>query len=312
MTKSLDFQAKASKGLPIVKTISGFDYQAKIDLENASLASLHYQGIEIVKEFARDRGREYFAGQVLAPWPNRIKNGTYSVGSKSFHLEINDRETNSALHGFAYESLWAMTRESSSDVYLEAELFPKDGYPFSLKLELAYSITSTGLKTTLRVINVGEDIAPYGAGFHPYFSAGATNCIDNLELAFLSNFHLENDESTLTPRGVAISDDTKFSFNKKQTISSTKINHSFKVSSGFNQQIQISNPEGRIFEVKLIEGIEWIHIYTLDFASMDVARTAIAIEPMTCPGDSFNNGYNLILLKPLESHVISFEIAMSD
>ncbi len=208
--------------------------------------------------------------------------------------------------------MWAITRESSSDVYLEASIFPKDGYPFSLKMELCYLITSTGLKITISAINVGEDIAPYGAGFHPYFSAGTTNCVDNLELAFLSNFHLENDESTLTPTGVAISDDTKFSFHKKRKLSSRKINHSFKVSPDFNPLIQISNPEGKIFEVRPIKGVEWIHVYTFDFASENVARTAIAIEPMTCPGNSFNNGYNLIWLKPLESHVFSFEIAMSD
>jgi len=46
------------------------------------------------------------------------------------------------------------------------------------------------------------------------------------------------------------------------------------------------------------------------FTGEAVGRTALAVEPMTCPPDAFITGQDLVVLQPGESHTTSFSVAV--
>ena len=50
----------------------------------------------------------------------------------------------------------------------------------------------------------------------------------------------------------------------------------------------------------------WMQLFTGEA----VGRTALAVEPMTCPPDAFRTGQDLIVLKPGDSHTTTFRVSV--
>ena len=53
----------------------------------------------------------------------------------------------------------------------------------------------------------------------------------------------------------------------------------------------------------------WVQLHTADQPNPAVSRLGLAVEPMTCPPDSFNSGTGLIVLQPGESNTAGWNIA---
>ena len=53
-------------------------------------------------------------------------------------------------------------------------------------------------------------------------------------------------------------------------------------------------------------GDAWLQLFTGEA----VGRTALAVEPMTCPPDAFRTGQDLIVLNPGESHTTTFHVSV--
>ena len=58
-------------------TIDHGDYSATIASIGASLRTLRWQGRDLVIPFDADEVRPAYRGAILAPWPNRVVDGTY-------------------------------------------------------------------------------------------------------------------------------------------------------------------------------------------------------------------------------------------
>ncbi|HZP74480.1 MAG TPA: hypothetical protein VFA97_14000, partial [Gaiellaceae bacterium] len=112
-------------------------------------------------------------GQVLAPWPNRLADGAYSFGGSSFQLPINEPETHTAIHGLVRFANWVCVEHRPSRVVLEHTLHPQPGYPFLLRLRVAYDLDEAGLKVETSTENLGSDPLPFGLAHHPYIAGRA-------------------------------------------------------------------------------------------------------------------------------------------
>ena len=113
-----------------------------------------------------------FRGKVLAPWPNRIRDGRYVFAGTEHRTAVSEPERGSALHGLVLWVNWRPLRRAVDRVALGYVLHPQPGYPFTLRLEVEYRLEPDGLAVTLRATNVGSATAPFGAGFHPYLTVG--------------------------------------------------------------------------------------------------------------------------------------------
>src|SRR4051812_7503826 len=59
-----------------------------------------------------------FAGRVLAPWPNRVRDGRYAFDGDEHRLELSEPERGNALHGLVLRSRWRGVRTSVRRVAL--------------------------------------------------------------------------------------------------------------------------------------------------------------------------------------------------
>ena len=70
---------------------------AVISTEGAALIGLSVNNFYLIEPNTRDG---LYAGKILAPWPNRIKDGKYTFNKKDYQLPINEVSKNNSLHGW--------------------------------------------------------------------------------------------------------------------------------------------------------------------------------------------------------------------
>jgi aldose 1-epimerase len=139
-------------------------------------------------------------GQVLVPWPNRLAGGRYEWGGRELQLPVTEVATGSAIHGLVRWASWRAVEQETARVVLEHSLHPQPGYPFSLRLEIEYRLSETGLTVRTRAENVGDCDCPFGAGQHPYVAAPGGR-VDDLVVDGVPIGEQELDETRHLPGG---------------------------------------------------------------------------------------------------------------
>lgn len=263
-------------------------YQAKIVTVGAGLAELMHRGRHIVIPHKPEEMPQAHLGKVLVPWPNRVADGCYQHNGKTFQLAVNDPISHTAIHGLLAWRDWQINQQSASEVSLMIFLPPSYGYPFALVSEVIYRLgADCGLHVFIRTQNVGDEIAPYGAGAHPYLTCNL-HPIDGCELTLPASEETCGERDFTTPRLIA----------------QTTIDHTFRMlPPDAEWEVRITS-QSQNMSTFLRSHQPWLQIYTGE----KLARRGLAVEPMTCPPDAFNSGISLIHLAPGEAHQMHFLI----
>ncbi len=241
---------------------------------------------------SRKRGGQ---GDVLIPFPGRIANGRYSFDGQPFQLECNDKECPNAIHGFVRQLPWqvreTLTNKVTCEVRLAAETYRARGYPFSLDIAVTYELGPQGLICGFVVTNVGDWAAPVGVGFHPYFTVG-TSLIDDAEVQIPSAGYLEFNEQ-LAPTGTILDvEGTGWDYRRVRRIGRQPFNHCYvkleRNEEGMATVTLRHGPSNRAIDIVMDASFSAVVVYTGD-AIVEVPRSALAVEPMTCATDAFNH-----------------------
>ena len=235
----------------------------------------------------------------LIPFPNRIKDGKYEFAGKKYQLPINHPAENHAIHGFIYDKKFTVTNteinENEASINLEYAYNDKvEGYPFKFLIEMIYTLTADdGFNCQTLVQNLGDSSLPFGDGWHPYFKFDKK--VDELMLKIPTDIKTVIDERMI-PTGEVLPFD-KFS-------ELTKINQV-----NFDTGFRIAGEEG-VVEILLFDPKTDVKIivyqetgekkYNFLQVYIPPARDSIAVEPMTCNINAFNNKDGLIVLEPGE------------
>ena len=270
----------------------------------ASLRGLTVGNRPVVTVYEGAKGKVGGQGDVLIPFPGRIREGRYPFDGKTYQMDKNDKEGPNAIHGFLRTVLWDIDAQTDTEIAFSANIHPQDhaGYPFSLRAEVSWQATPTGLACAFRIQNTGDTPAPVAAGFHPYFTAG-TNLIDGslLELPFAST--LEYDASMLPTGRVLPVNNTPYDFRRAHPIGNTQFNTCFlhpQRNADGKAVITLRSPDTqRTVSVSLGEAVSYVVLYSGDPLPQSHRRRALAIEPMTCGSDAFNHpAWGLSILAP--------------
>ncbi len=106
----------------------------------------------------------------LVPFCNRIPNGRFAWRGTSVTLPPNLEGHPHPLHGQGWRMPWAVETIETDRALLVFE-HPAGDWPWAYRAEQAFTLSETGFRVTLTVINTGEEDMPAGLGFHPYFPA---------------------------------------------------------------------------------------------------------------------------------------------
>jgi aldose 1-epimerase len=285
--------------------ISSNEVSAVISTEGAALIGLSVDNFNLIEPNTRDG---LYAGKILAPWPNRIKDGKYTFNKKDYQLPINEVSKNNSLHGLVANCQWEVIFQDQSKVTLQYLLNQSDIYPGKLQLQVSYEIIEQGVEISVLSENIGDISAPYGVSIHTYLVAGAAVKNNELLLQLPSDQFLEVDAERLLPIKLQPVTGTNFDFISLKKISDLFSDHAFKYSSDYPRSISLLNAEGQGAEVIFDDQSKWIQIHTADRDLQADSRMAVAIEPMTCPPDAFNSGIDLIVLEPGKKHEYKLKI----
>jgi aldose 1-epimerase len=278
---------------------------AVVSTEGAALIGLSVDSFNLIEPNTRDG---LYAGKILSPWPNRIRDGKYSFNEKDYQLPVNEVSKNNSLHGLVANCLWEITFQNQSKVILEHLLNQPAVYPGKLQLQVIYEIIESGIEITVLSENIGDISAPYGVSIHTYLVAGASVKNNELFLQIPADQFLEVDAERLLPIKLQPVTGSNFDFINSTKISDLFIDHAFKYSSNYPRSISLLNAEGQGAEMIFDEQSKWIQIHTADRDLQGDSRMAVAIEPMTCPPDAFNSGIGLIVLEPGKKHEYKLKI----
>jgi aldose 1-epimerase len=239
-------------------------------------------------------------GARLLPYPNRIQDGTYIFKKRKYQLPINFINQGHSIHGLLYCKPFlhadSYTDKKTARVTLENHYEKNEqGYPFNFIASITYEISANGLTCSCQVTNTGTEPIPLGDGWHPYFTFGTL--INDLQLQLPSGKLLEVDSRQI-PTGKIIPFET---FLQPTTIGNLKIDSCFKLPRDklFNRSQLIDPSKNLSLDIWQESGIrkyDYLHVY------IPPERTSIALEPMTCPANAFNNGEDLIVLEPEECY----------
>ena len=275
----------------------------------AGLRSYTVGDQDVLDGYAADELAPSGRGQVLAPWPNRIEDGTYEFGGAQHQLPLNEVEARNAIHGLVRWSAWSAAEHAPDRVLFEHTLHPQPGYPFSLALGIEYSLSQDGLRVTSTATNIGPEACPYGFGMHPYLTMG-TEKVDELILRAPGRTVLKTNDRGI-PVGSEPVDGTEYDFRQPRPIGTAKLDHAFTdlESDGDGlASVELLNPEDeRTILLWLDDGYRYLQLFTGD-PLRDVARRSLAVEPMTCAPNAFRTGDGLLVLEPGEATSSSWGI----
>lgn len=135
-------------------------------------------------------------GTPLVPWPNRLRDGRYSFDGAEHQLPLTEPERHNAIHGLLRWRAWRPVELAADRVELGIRLSPSPGYPFTLDVRVTYHLAADGLTVSTTAANVGNRVAPYGHGQHPYLSPGS-GTVDGCSLRLAAAIRLRSDDRGL-------------------------------------------------------------------------------------------------------------------
>jgi aldose 1-epimerase len=272
------------------------DQRAVVTTVGAGLRTYSAGGRDVLDGYGEDEICPSGRGQLLAPWPNRIEDGSYEFGGRECQLALDEPERRNAIHGLVRWSEWTVADQAPERAMFEHRLLPTPGFPFALALRAEYALGDDGLSVHLEAKNIGAEPCPYGAGQHPYLAVEADR-VDDVELQVPAATVLEANERGLPVGAEQVADE--LDFRKARPIGATVLDHCFTALE--------RDPDGRA-RVHLGETTLWLDAswaYVMVFTGdplPDVARRSLAVEPMTCAPNAFRTGAGLVVLQPGETH----------
>ena len=187
-------------------------------------------------------------------------------------------------------------------IVMKHVIHPQPGYPFTLALDVDYSLGQAGLSVQTTARNLGAEACPYGCGQHPYLTVG-TATVDSNELRAPGGEVLFSDERGI-PTGSEPVDGTEFDLRAGRTIGATKLDNAFtnlERGEDGRARVVLRDPDGgRAITLWMDESYRYVMLFTGD-TRPDVNRRSLAVEPMTCPPNAFRTGESVIRLEPGQS-----------
>lgn len=284
-------------------TLTHGDYRATVLEAGGGLASLSHRDNDLL-----DIPGEPVAGgrgQLLVPWPNRIRDGRYSFACTERQLAISEPEFHNASHGLVRWSAWQSVDTTANSVDLGNRLIAQSGYPWELDLRLRYALTDDGLTVTLTATNRSDSAAPFAAGMHPYLDVGVP--ADEATLTLSADTHQHCDDRHLPtstePTPPALD------FRAGRRIDDLELDDAWTDLDRDANGWAVVRIEGR-YAVELHLGPQWrwVQVFTGDTLA-ERSRQSVAVEPMTAPADAFNSGTDLVSLEPGRSWRGSFRFS---
>ena len=270
--------------LSIARNSEGATSMAVISPVGAALEKLSLNGVTVIDSEPVSNPAAMFFGCALAPWPNRLANHSYEFLGNRYQTPNVDSDGNSN-HGLIFNRALDVMNLSEDAVTLGYHFGSDPSYPFDIELAITYQLVDSGLRVITTATNHGKS-APFGIGFHPYFSVGESfNASANFTKQIMVNEKMipvsEKQIEGLIYQGGQMDD---------CFVGAKEV------------QLETQNYE---LSISLDQGFEYFMFYR---PSLDCGDSLLSIEPMSCLANAFNSDLNSTIIETGETKEFSFSI----
>ncbi len=276
-------------------------FTATITQVGAALRTFSLGEIDLVEPYSDEVKAPLCAGQVMAPWVNRLDHGQWKHNGKVLQNPITIVEQDNANHGLMLDYIYDLVSQTESSVTLAGLISPTAGYPFEVLTHVTYSLSDFGLEVTHRAVNRSLEAAPYATGAHPYFTFSAVDSADLILTSDAATLTLVNDRQI--PVAEAATAGSDFDLRDGVRIGDRHIDEDLTGLPRDEQGLAhtyLRAPDGRGLDVWQDETFKHVVIFTPKyFPTVLGGETSVAaIEPSTSAPNAFNSGRDLLWLEP--------------
>lgn len=273
--------------------ISRGDAVAEVARAGAALASYSVGGVPLTEPAPVGRAPDAGNGQLLVPWPNRVRDGRWPLAGTTQQLTITEESLGNAHHGFVRRLEHEPVRVAEDAVTLRARVPAQPGYPFALTHTVTYALSEHGLDVTHEVTHDGPGRAPVAVGAHPYLRVGEVPLAECTLRIEADAVLVADDQKIPVARepvggvhdwrsGPVVADRRVDQAYTDLTVREGRVHHTLRA------------PDGRGVRLWAEAAFGWVQVFTTD--RLPGRELAVAVEPMTAPADAFNSGEGLAWL----------------
>lgn len=234
----------------------------------------------------------------LVPYANRVARGRFSFDGQAVALPVLDRFAPHALHGDGWLAPWDLlerTESSMSFVYRHAG----GAWPWPYEAVQIFTLTGSGLRIDLSVLNVAETPMPAGLGLHPYFPTG-----DQSRLSLMADAVWAVDDGLIPV--APVSPDQVFDWSTGPRVTEAPfVDHCY---AGWDGTARLTGPD-RTTTLTASPNAGWAHVYA-------PGQDFCCLEPVTHRPDALHapdgETSGLAVLAPGRALSMWMEFAVSD
>lgn len=276
----------------------------------AALRCYSVDGFEFLDGYGVDEMCSDARGQSFLPWPNRIAGGRYEFDGTEHQLPLTEPGSGNAIHGLTRWATWHAVSANHQSLRMRYVLHPQPGYPYALRCEIAYRLSSSALRVETQATNSGPVPCPYATGAHPYLTLG-TERIDDLTVELPARTYLPTDG-----RGIPVDrssvEGTSFDLRRPVRLGDRVLDNAFtdlEHDADGGTTVSVRSPAGRHVEVWMDSAYDYVELFTGDTVAEPARRRrGLGVEPMTAAPNAFRTGDGLLTLEPGETHRAVWEI----
>jgi len=228
---------------------------------------------------------------ILFPFPNRLDEGKYRWLGKDYQFPINNAATGNAIHGFvrneAFEVEYVFLAKNFASIRCYFDYVGDlPYYPFPFSLEIEFSIHDTGkFEMQIEVENLHDAPIPFGFGWHPYFRLMEGANSHGLQIP-------PCEKVTINKRMIPTGGRSKYQeFQALTFVEDTMLDNCFQSNKNSGSYQLMLEGNGRYLTMKApVAQFPFFQVFTPPH------RESIALEPMTCNVNAFNNKQGLVEL----------------
>jgi aldose 1-epimerase len=276
------------------------DQRAVITEVGATLRTYVKGGLSVIEGFAGEEVPTGARGQVLFPWPNRTGDGEWTFSDRVAHPTVDDVEHATAIHGLIRWRPFRIDSVNQNRCVLSMLLHPTPDYPFLSEISVAYHLGSLGLTVTTTVLNRDDVPIPFGVGFHPYLSV-TTPTIEGAQLEVPAKAYVATNARKLPTGEILPLAGHQLDFSRQKSVNGHELDVTYtelvRDDSGMTSVVVTDSAGGEV-ELSVDRTFPYLQVFTGDTLEKGRRRTAIAVEPMTCPPDALRSGKDIVVLEP--------------
>lgn len=258
-------------------------------------------GVAVTEPFPEHATPPFGDGIVLAPWPNRVRDGIWLLDGVEQRLDLTERARGNAIHGLLRNAEYTVVVRDAASVELRALIPPQHGWPFLLDTRVRYELRPDGITVTHTAVNLSARSAPWAVGAHPFLRVGDAP-VEELTVTVHAGSYLQVDDR-LTPIAEHPVDGTDVDLRLGRPVAELHLDTAFGgVTTLDGASARLEAPDGAA--VELVQDVDWGYLQvftTREFPRQAGPGLAIAVEPMTAPPDALNSGDGLVWLDPGET-----------